>query len=264
MNIIRRELKSNFKSRIIWSVSMILLIIAVFIEFSAFRDSPEINDVLNSFPDSVLSALGMGDADMTTLSGFLSLISLYIYLPLSIHASLLGSSIISKEERDKTAEFLFTLPVSRKKAIVNKIISSILEVINLNFLTALTIVIMGLQHNPDGKFYKFLLLLFLGIFLTQLIFLSIGIFIASITKRYKKSGNISLTILFVTYIISVLIGLTDKIDFLKYITPFEYFKSSYILENLELKLVYIVISFIIISISMIGTFKVYPKRDLYI
>lgn len=264
MNIIKRELKSNFKSRIIWSISMILLIIAVMTEFEAFRDSTAINDVLDSFPDAVLSAIGFGDADMTTLSGFISLISLYLYLPLTINASLLGSSIISKEERDKTAEFLFTLPVSRKKVIVNKIIAAVLDLLNLNLLTALTIVIMGMKYNPDNEFYKFLSLLFLGIFITQLIFLSIGMLIASIIKRYKKSGNISLTVLLVTYIISVLIGLTDKLGFLKYITPFEYFKASYILENLELKLVYIIISIIIILSGLIATFTFYSKRDLHI
>lgn len=264
MNIIKRELESDFKSIIIWSISMILLIIAVMTEFDAFRDSPAINDVLDSFPDAMLSALGFLDADMTTLTGFISLISLYIYLPLSIHASLLGSSIISKEERDKTAEFLFTLPISRKKVILHKIIAATLELISLNVVTVLTIIIISMRYNPSNEYYKFLSLLFIGIFISQLIFLSIGMSIASVIKRYKKSGNISLTILLVTYIISVLIGLTDKLNFLKYITPFEYFKASYIAGNLNLKLEYIVISLIIIAIGIISTFLFYPKRDLHL
>ena len=145
MNIIKRELKSNLKSMVFWSVGIILLISLWMIEYKALADNPAINDLLNSMPSSLLDSLGMGGMDLSSVGGFISALSLYIYLILGIHAVLLGSSTISKEERDRTAEYLFALPVSRKEVILNKTISSVINIILLNLITASIIIISSLR-----------------------------------------------------------------------------------------------------------------------
>ncbi|MGO1470071.1 MAG: ABC transporter permease subunit [Tissierella sp.] len=264
MNIVKRELKSNLKSTIIWSLSIIFLIFVWMIEYESFANNPQINDLMDSMPQAMLEALGMGAMTLSSLSGFISAIALYIYLLLGIHAVLLGSNIISKEERDRTAEYLFTLPVSRKQVVKSKLIAAIINVIILNFVSLSITILTSINHEKDEGFYKFIGLLFLAIFIVQMIFLSIGMLVASINKRYKKSGNISVTILFITFIISSLINIVDKVDFLKYITPFKYFDGGEILNSMKLELTFIVISIFIIAGGLVGTFIFYPKRDLYI
>ena len=63
-------------------------------EIQEFMDSP----LFQQF----YGALGAGNVNIMTPEGFLSLLSIYIYLPLAIHAGLLGAGIISKEEKNKT------------------------------------------------------------------------------------------------------------------------------------------------------------------
>lgn len=264
MNIIKRELKANFKSLIIWSVVMGLLIVMMMSEFSAYYNKPEMADMLDALPDAMLKAFSMYGANLTTLSGFTTIASIYFYLILSIHAVILGSSIISKEERDKTAEFLYTLPVTRLKVISSKLIVGIINIMGLSTVTSLSIIIMGLRYGPDGPFYKFLALMMVGIFIIQMIFLSLGMCLSAIVKRYKKSGAYAVGILLFTYLVSIFVSLSDKISFLKYITPFKYFEASYILEHGKLELVYLIISLIIISSAIAGTYLFYPKRDLHL
>ena len=254
MNIIKRELRANLKSMVIWSLAIIFLVAVWMIEFESFANNPAMNDFMDSLPKGVLDALGMSDLVLTSLSGFISGISLYLYLLLGIQAVLLGSSIISKEERDKTAEYLFTLPISRVKIIKNKLISAILNLIILNFITLATTLLTSMNYNKDEDFYKFVTLLFIAIFIIQMIFLSIGMLVSSINKRHKKSGNISVSILIITFFISSLISMVDSLEFLKYITPFKYFDGSYILEQGSLQLVFLVISIIIIICGIGGTF----------
>lgn len=264
MNIIKRELKSNLKSMIIWSASIIFLISVWMLEFESFAGNLQINDLMDSMPQVMLEALGMGDMNIASLGGFISTLSLYLYLILGIHAVLLGSSIIAKEERDRTAEYLFTLPISRKKVVLSKLISSIINLSILNLVTLTATLISSIGYEKDEGFYKFIVLLFLAILIVQLIFLSIGMLVASINKGYKKSGNISVSILMITFVISSLINMVDSVDFLKYITPFKFFDGNYILNEGRMEPLSIVISFLIIGFGIAGTFIFYPKRDLYI
>lgn len=264
MNIIKRELRANLKSMIIWSISIAFLVTVWMIEFESFANNPYIDDFMKSIPEGILSAMGMSNLDISSLNGFIGTISLYLYLLLGIQAVLLGSSIISKEERDKTAEYLFTLPVSRKKVIGSKIISAILNLIILNIITASSMLISTVSYNKEVDFYRFIALMFLGVFIIQLIFLSIGMLVAAVDKRYKKSGNISVGILMLTFIIASLINMVDSLDFLKYITPFKYFDASYILNEKSLEPIFILISLVIIISGIIGTLIIYPKRDLHI
>lgn len=264
MNIIKRELRSNLKSTIIWSASMIFLVFVWMIEYESFANNPQINDLLDSMPQGLLEALGMGNMTLSSLGGFIGAIGLYLYLLLGIQAVLLGSSIIAKEERDRTAEYLFTLPVSRKQVIKSKLLAAIINLIILNLVTLAITIVSSMNYEKDQGFYKFIGLLFLSIFMVQMIFLSIGMLVASINKNHKKSGNISVTILMVTFIISSLINIVDKLDFLKYITPFKYFDADLLLYEARMEPVFIILSILIIAAGIGGSFIFYPKRDLNI
>ena len=58
--------------------------------------------------------------NLTTISGFFGIMFTYFALLLSIAATMWGSDIISKEERDKTVEFSLTLPVTRSRVVTAK------------------------------------------------------------------------------------------------------------------------------------------------
>ena len=121
MNVILHEFKANLIALILWSVSLMSIIFMVSFEFSVFQGNTEIQEFMNTpVFQQFYNALGAGSANIMTAEGFLSLLSIYIYLPLAIHAGLLGAGIISKEEKNKTAEYLFTLPVSRTKILLYK------------------------------------------------------------------------------------------------------------------------------------------------
>lgn len=264
MNIIKRELKANLKGYIVWIVSLGLLFFAASAEYSVFAENQAVADALNNPTFQVMfQALGVNDVNIMTPEGYLSLMSFYIYLPLGIFAAILGSSIISKEERDKTAEYIFTLPVTRKKVLFSKLVVAI-----FNTLT-ITVVLMLFCYWAFGRiaysdnFEPFMINLTIGVFLTQMVFLSIGLFLSSVLKQYKKSGSITLGILITTFMMSMLTQITDKVDFLKYFTPFQYFNVNNMLIGV-FPLEFVILTLIIISSCIGGLFYFYNKRDLYI
>lgn len=264
MNIIKRELRSNLKSVIIWSGAISLMVMVWMVEYESFAGNPAINDLMDSLPQELLSLMGMANLTLDTLGGFVGTISLYLYLLLGIHAVLLGSGMISKEERDKTAEYLFSLPVSRKKVMTGKVLSAVMIMGIMNLVVFLSMVLSTLRYEKDESFYGFITLMFLGIFIVQLLFLSLGMLVASLSKSYKKSSNISVGILMVTFLISSLMDMVKGLEFLKYFSPFQYFNPADILKEISLDPLFIGISILIMGIGMGVSFVVYPKRDLNI
>lgn len=263
--IIRQELRTNLKPLLLWLVPLAIIHAAASLEFSVFQGDQNIADAMIQF-DILFEALGSSVANMTTAEGFISLVSIYIYLPLTIYSGLLGSGIIAKEEKDKTAEYLFTLPVNRNQVIGAKMIVAFAYSILINLGVMATVMVTYSRFDVSDNFYQFIFHMSVGAFLTQVIFLCIGMLLSAVLKYYKKSGSITIAFLVSTYMLSILIGIIDgevNVEFMKYLTPFQYFPSGEMLEG-SFSLVFILIAIIISIISSYLTFYFYKKRDLYI
>jgi len=264
MNIFLRELKSNFKSLLIWSVISIVFVTIGFSKFSAYYENPELLAILDSFPPALLAAINMDSFNLTTITGFFGVMFAYFGLILSISAVMWGSDIISKEERDKTVEFALTLPVTRGKLITAKTAAAIVNSICLALITWGAILVSAANYQPDSEFYEFMALGVLALFIMQMIFLAVGIFIGSAMKNHKRSGSTAVSIMLGTYFISIVYGLYDKLDFLKYFSPFTYFNPAVMLHDGIIEMPYVWLSVGIIVVSLFGAYITYSKRDLYI
>ena len=261
MNIIKREMKANIKPLIIWIAVISFIMFGASIEFASFQGDPGINEAMDQFKP-MFDAMG-AVGDMTTAEGFLSMVSIYIYLPLVIYSGLLGSSIISKEEKDRTAEYLFTLPINRYKVIFSKMVVAFIYSFIINVSIIFTVFLSFGRYDVSDFFTGFMINLSIGVFLTQMIFLTIGMFLSASLRQYKKSGSILISILIGTYMLSMLVGIVEKAEFLKYIIPFQYFPIADMAEG-NFELIYIIITTIIVVTTTYGTFYFYKRRDLYI
>jgi ABC-2 type transport system permease protein len=155
-----------------------------------------------------------------------------------------------------------TMPVTRTKVLIGKITAAIINCIIVLAVVIGSLYIFTLKYNPDQEFYRFLWLITITTGVFEAVFLSIGLFLASAVKRYKMSSGIGLGILFALYVLSVLVALSEKIDFLKYLTPFKYFEASKLLQNDSIEGKYLIISFVWIALFIFLTFKIYNNRDL--
>jgi ABC-2 type transport system permease protein len=97
-----------------------------------------------------------------------------------------------------------------------------------------------------------------------LIFLSVGLLLGCAMKRYKLSGSTAIGIILVTYFMSVITGMKDSLDFLKYFTPFKYFDAAQMLSSMKMDGAYLAISAGIIIVCVTTAYIIYNKRDLYV
>ena len=264
MNIFIRELKANVKSLIVWGVIVILFVVIGISKFSAYEGNPEMLAILDQMPPAMLEAFNMNAFNLTTVSGFFGVMFTYFALIASISAAMWGSDIISKEERDKTVEFSLTLPVTRSRVVTAKTLAALVNCIGLLLIIWGASLASAAQYQPDSGFYAFLRLTMLAMFIMQLIFLAIGIFLGCAMKQYRRASSVAIALILGTYFLSIISGLHENLEFLKYLSPFKYFDAGILLRESKFDLTFLAISIGIILLSMVGAYLTYSKRDLYI
>ncbi len=264
MNIFVREVKSNLRSLIIWGVIVVLFVTIGISKFSAYYENPEMMKLLEDMPQAVLEAFNFTSFNLTTISGFFGVMFSYFALLLSIAAAMWGSDIISKEERDKTVEFALTLPVTRSRVVTAKALAALVNCIGLLLITLGTSLVSVAPYEPDSEFYRFLWLCMVALFIMEVLFLAVGLFLGCAMKRYKRAGSVAVSLLLGTYFLSVISGLNKNLDFLKYLSPFKYFDPAKLLRESRFDVPYLLLAAAIILVCMAGAYLTYTRRDLYI
>jgi ABC-2 type transport system permease protein len=264
MNIFVRELKANRRSLLIWGIIVVLFIIVGVSKFSAYYENPDMLAILDDMPAAMLSAFNLKAFNLTTITGFFGVMFSYFALLLSIAAAMWGSDIISKEERDKTVEFSLTLPVTRSHLVTAKTLAALANCIGLLLITWGASVVSAAKYQPDSEFYSFLALCMLALFIMQLIFLAIGIFLGCAMKQYRRASSVAVSLLLGTYFLSVISALDKNLEFLKYFSPFKYFDAGMLLRESRFDVTFVGLSLAIVLASMVGAYLTYARRDLYI
>lgn len=264
MNVYIREMKAHKKALIIWSVAMLLFMISGIGKYNTFSASGQsMNSVVAAMPKSLQALLGMQDFDLSKLSGYYGMLMAYILLMAGIHAAMLGGTIISKEERDKTTEFLMTKPISRKKIITAKLMAALTNVVIFNVVTLISSLAILNKYNSKGEpITRYVAMLMVAMFIFQLIFLSTGASISAVIKKPKTANTITSSITVVTYLIAVITSIASNIKLLNVFTPFKYFDASQLMYGSGFNIPYVILSLLIIVIATITTYVFYNKRDL--
>lgn len=262
MNVFIREMKAHRKSLIIWGICIILMIVSGMAKYTSVYSGDSMNELINKMPKGLQAIMGGGALNLSKASGFYGMLFLYLVLMATIHAAMLGADIISKEERDKTFEFLMVKPLSRKKIITAKLLAAILNIAIFNIINLIFSIIMVSIYAKGESVTSNIAILMVGMFILQLMFLFIGTAIAAVSKSPKTATSLSTGILLVTFILSIIIDLNEKLINLKYLTPFKYYEAKNLMYGGGLDPVFLILSLVIIAVLFFATYRFYENRDL--
>ncbi|MGI8313750.1 ABC transporter permease subunit [Halobacillus mangrovi] len=265
MNLFWREMKAHRKSLIIWCIGMILLIASGMGKYAGFSSSGQsMDELMGAMPESLKTITGMGSFDLSLATGFYGVLFLYMVLLATVHAVLLGATIISKEERDKTAEFLFVKPVSRTKVIVTKMLAALTNVLVLTVVSAVTSLFMVGYYSDGEPYIENVLVTIIGMLILQVLFLGIGTMVGASYKKSGKAATLSSAILLLAFLLSVAVDLSDALDGVKYVTPFKYFEADQVMYGGGLDPVLVGVSVVLVAILSALTLLFYRRRDLHV
>ncbi|WP_337102084.1 ABC transporter permease subunit [Paenibacillus sp. YIM B09110] len=264
MNIFVRELKSYRKSIIFWSIGIILLVASGMNKYEATASGGQLDSVMDDMPKALKALMGSGDLDLSKASGYYGILVVYFLLMATIHGAMLGANIIAKEERDRTAEFLFAKPVSRTAVVTAKLLGALANILLLNIVTwASSVAIVG-NYSKGEAVNGDIAIVMAGMLLLQLLFLVIGTAIAAAYANPKKAASLATGILLITFILSIAIDLNDQLETLRVFTPFKYFEAKDIMYGGGLNIVFVLLSIVLIAVLTVITYILFKKRDLHV
>ena len=243
---------------------MVLFVLSGMGKYSAYSSGGTSAAVFDELPKTLKALLGFGSLDVTTISGFYAMLIPYLELTTAIHAALLGSNIIAKEERDKTAEFLIAKPVSRNRIVSGKLLAALFQITVVNLVSTISSILMVAQYTKGEDITGEILAFMLSMFLVQLIFLALGAALAAILHSPKASGSVSTSILLGAYVIAKITDLTDKVNVLNVLSPFKYFDCYRIIGGDGLNPVISILSLLLVTALILLTYIFYGKRDMHV
>lgn len=261
MTLIKHELKQGKMSFLIWTASIgFLLAICVFL-FPEMKGQMEgINDMFASM-GSFTAAFGMDRLNFGTLTGFYAIeCGNVLGLGGAFYGALCAVGILSKEEKDKTAEFLLTHPVSRKRIVTEKLIAALIQITVMNIIIY-AIALGSIAAVGEAIPLKEISLLHLAYYLLQLELMGICFGISAFLR--KGSIGVGLGIAVMMYFLNLIANIADVAEFLKYITPFGYCEGADIIANGSLDISLVAIGAVIGISGIIVAYMKYTTKDIH-
>ncbi|MEX2104321.1 MAG: ABC transporter permease subunit [Bacilli bacterium] len=160
--------------------------------------------MMEGFPEPVRKALGLQINSMGSILGFYSYAFVYITLCGAIQGMIIGVTIISKEVREKTADFLLTKPVTRTKIVTSKLLAAVVSLVITNVVYIAVASIVASQVKTEDYSATIFFMISITLFFIQLIFLAMGILISVVFPNIKSVLAVSLGTVFSFFIIGML------------------------------------------------------------
>lgn len=260
----KRELKVNLKSFVLWSVILMSIYALIFLLYPSIIASDsmsELDAMMEMFPPEILKAFNMDISSITTAFGWLKTEGfVFILLVTGCYSSILGTTILLKEESDKTIEYLACLPVTRRSIVLSK------YAVGFLYTVGITVVIgvfnyVGLYLSGDFDVKQYLLLAVTPIFPSIVLF-SICMFISGFFKKTGKMLGLSIGITFISYFLNVLSDMNESIEAVKYISIYTLADLRNVITDVKIDPVYVAVSIGISAVMLLLTVYRYEKKEL--
>ena len=260
MTLVQHELKQSRISLIVWTLSIAsLLAVCVFLYPSMKNEMDAVSEMFSSM-GSFTAAFGMDKVSFGTLTGFYVVeCGNIVGLGGAFFAALCGISVLAKEEKEHTAEFLMTHPVSRWRVVTDKLIAVIFQLVILNVAVYLTAVVSIALIGEDIP-WKELNLLHLAYFFLQVETATVCFGISAFLRRSGMGIGLGIAMLF--YFLNLVANITEEADFLKYITPFGYAEGADIVNSLSVNGQMLAVGVAFTVAGIVISYVKYCKKDL--
>ncbi len=255
-----REIKLNIKALLLWSLSVGGIGLACILLYTSMQgDMKEMADAFSNM-GAFSDAFGMSTLSIATLTGYFATeVGTVHGLGSAMFAAILAVGIISKEEEGHTGEFLFSLPISRKKVLCAKALCVLFMLIIFTLICAvlycLGFALLKEELPVEG------LITFMGMqLLMNLEIAGLCFAISAISGKNQMGLGIAIAMMLYVY---DLIGrvVPDLKDYL-YLGPFAFSNASEIFSGADISSNSLGVALVVTTLSVIFAFFYYDRRDL--
>ena len=265
-NLLTKELKDAFKGTLITTVAIVSYFILIFYIDSTLKENMSgIADMYSYLPESFLIALNINLDQMSKVLGFYATYFTYL-IPLGAgcYSIILGTALLSKEEQNKTAEFLLSRPISRGQIINSKLFAFFFHILGINITAFITGFLgCGILSDWNFKLQPLLILHIYGLLICILFGIS-GFFITVLMKRAKSITGIGIGIVLGTYLFDMMIRTSGKVQYLLYFTPYKYLNTDVLSKDYGFEAWRLLFFFGTTGLLIFLSYYFYKKKDILV
>ena len=260
MTIFIHELKRGRVAFAIWTGVIAFMVIICMALYPEMKEQMAGVNALFANMGSFTAAFGMDKVSFGEAMGFYAIeCGNILGLGGAFYAALLGIEALAKEEKDHTAEFLLTHPVTRLSVIGQKFAAVAAQLFLMNVLVTGVSAASFMVIGESLKTEEFLLL--------HAAFLVMQLEIAGlcfgISAFLKGSGlGLGLGIATVLYFLNIIANISEKANVLCYITPFAYAEASDIVANCSINGKYMILGIVYALFALLAGTRYYGKKDI--
>ena len=260
MTIFLHELRQSRIFIIIWTVSIAFMMGICVLIYPQMGDRMDEIGAVFAQMGGFSQAFGMDRLNFGEFLGFFSIeCGNMLGLGGSFFAALCGISALSKEEREHTAEFLLTHPISIARVVTEKLLAAVTGVLILNVVIIAVIAVTMLAVGVTADI-NILALLFSAYFIMQLEILAVTFALSAFLRRGGIGLGLGLAAIF--YFLNIISNLIENTEFIKYITPFGYTEGADIISSKSIDGGYLMVGLIITAAAVCIAYIKYTKKDI--
>jgi ABC-2 type transport system permease protein len=222
----------------------------------------DITKLMDKLPEELGKALGMDEKTWSSIIGFYSTYyGIYIILLVGIYTMSTGTTIISKEEKDGTSEFLLTKPISRKSVFWTKM-ASLFTLSMIIYVIQTICAVVGLMAFGNTIDWGGFTIMHIHGLVLILFFTALGVLLSFFFTPKKNFMGMVVGIIFGSYFLNAISKTAESIEWIGYISGFHYLEFTPTDPNYELNIWATIVFPILAILIMIFAYHTFKKKDI--
>ncbi|MCL2827086.1 MAG: ABC transporter permease, partial [Eggerthellaceae bacterium] len=249
------------KGLIIWSAVVAAIVLFGILEYPAIGQYTSlVEQALAAIPRIGQIAFGVYNANLSDPVGYYVVMYYWTGLVVFTHAIYTGASIIAKESRDKTAEFLFTKPYKRATVVWAKMLAGLTNIAVVFAAAIVFSLVAMLPVTSDGAVYAQIAVSGIGMLLTQCVLMLLGLLCSALFKTYRHSLWAAIAVLVLSYALLFTVEYLEA-PVLDFLSPLAYFGVADVVAH-GLSPLYLGIAVVLAALCLALTQRLYARKTV--
>jgi ABC-2 type transport system permease protein len=260
--IARRELLAQRNATLGWLIPLTLLMVMyALLQPQVAGDSGLLAAKLAVLPDGLKHAFNLSTTDFNRPVGYLATNFLIVTLGASLFAGLLGANVVAREDAQRTAESVLTLPVRRWQVLGGKLFAAV------GWLVVFFVVVGAATAGSLARVVTqpmegtLVLSMFFGAFLLGVFFIAAGMLLGTVVQA-RVAPSMSMGLVLGTYFLGVIAKVSPKAEAAGVLSPYRLVEPADIVQanGLEPRAILLVVAALTL---LAGAFAWFARKDVH-
>jgi ABC-2 type transport system permease protein len=231
-DVLRKSLRDQRRSLLFWSVGLVVLAAYVMAVFPSVRSQgAALNKLMDTLPEALRAGIG-GQVDYASATGYLHTEVFFIMLPVLVlcFGIAAGSRAVAGEEERGTLDLLLSLPLPRRRLVVDKLGAMVVALLGLMLLFWVVLLVgtraAGVDVTPGGLLVATLSAAMLGV-----LFGCVALLVGCATGRRGVAIGVSAALGLASYLLNSLGSSVAALQPYRKLSPFYWYIDNRPLLN---------------------------------